>query len=225
MTVEEGALRVPSFFFSPGHSRMRSNSIAALFANDPWRGISVLATSLLLACAMPAKAQVFHSKESALRLAFPGADSVEPRDLFISEDHARRISDLARVKLESRLVTVYVGKKSGELMGYAYFDTHTVRTLPETILVVVEPNGELGAVHLLSFHEPPEYRPPPKWLGQFKDQALDESLALQRDIDGIAGSTLTARAITAAVRRVLAVHEVEILGKVPAGKSHESAGQ
>jgi hypothetical protein len=49
--------------------------------------------------------------------------------LFISEEHARCISELARVKLESRLVTVYVGKKSGELMGYAYFDTHTVRTL------------------------------------------------------------------------------------------------
>lgn len=193
---------------------MRSIFISALFA-----------AGLLFACATESLAQVFHSKESALRLAFPGADVIESRDLFLSEAEARRVGELARAKQESRLVTVYVGKKAGELLGYAYFDTHTIRTLPETILVVVEADGELRAVHLLSFHEPPEYQPPPKWLGQFEDQTLDDSLALQREIDGIAGSTLTARAITAAVRRVLAVHEVKILGHMAAAKPKEHAAR
>lgn len=192
---------------------MRSVLILALFVAG------------LLACASKSHAQVFHSKESALRLAFSEADVIEPRDLFLSEAEAQHIGELARAKQESRLVTVYVGKKKGELLGYAYFDTHTIRTLPETILVVIEPEGELRAVHLLSFHEPPEYQPPPKWLGQFEDRALDESLALQRGIDGIAGSTLTARAITAAVRRILAVHEVKILGEATAAKPKEQAGR
>ena len=192
---------------------MRSVCFSALFV-----------AILLLGCASASRAQVFHSRESALRLAFPGADLVEPRDLFLSEEHARRISELAGVKQESRLVTVYVGKKGEELLGYAYFDTHTIRTLPETILVIVEPRGDLRAVHLLSFHEPPEYQPPPKWLGQFQDRTLDDSLALKRGIDGIAGSTLTARAITAAVRRILAVHQVEIAGKaLPAQQPNSAA--
>jgi hypothetical protein len=73
LTVEEGALRVPSFFLSPGHSRMRSNFVTAFLANNSRRGISVVVATLLLTCAMPASAQVFHSKESALRLAFSEA--------------------------------------------------------------------------------------------------------------------------------------------------------
>jgi Na+-translocating ferredoxin:NAD+ oxidoreductase RnfG subunit len=177
---------------------MRSVFISALFA------------ATLFACASQSRAEVFHSKESALRLAFPGADAVEPQELFLSTEDVQQISKRARAKQESRLVTVYVGRKDGELLGYAYFDTHNVRTLPETILVVVEPDGELRAVHLMAFHEPPEYQPPLKWLGQFQDRKLDDGLALQREIDGIAGSTLTAGAITAAVRRILAVHELKI---------------
>jgi hypothetical protein len=177
------------------------------------RALAVLPLLILgisLGRAAESRAAVFHSKESALRLAFPDADHVEPQDLFLSEEEVRRVSQLAGAKQESRLVTAYVGRKDGEILGYAFFDTHTVRTLPETILIRLEPEGEVAAVHLLSFHEPLEYQAAPKWLEQFEERALDESLGIDRGIDGIAGSTLTARAITAAVRRTLAVYECKL---------------
>jgi hypothetical protein len=65
-------------------------------------------------------------------------------------------------------------------------------------------------VHLLAFHEPAEYLPPARWLAQFDARGLDDELSLRRGIAGIAGSTMTASAITAAVRRVLAIHALAI---------------
>lgn len=163
-----------------------------------------------LLVAADARAEVFHSRESALRLAFPGADRVEKREVFLDADDAAEVERLARSPLGSRLVTVYVGWRSGAIVGYAFIETHPVRTLPETIMLVVGSDGRIAGVHLLAFHEPPEYGPPPAWLRQYEGWTLRDELSLRGDIAGITGATLTAHSITAAVRRTLAVYRVGI---------------
>lgn len=171
----------------------------------------------LTAATLPA--EVFHSKESALRLAFPTADNVVKRELFLSTDQRRDVEQLAHVKLASRMITLYVGSKNGEVLGYAFIETHTVRSLPETILVIIHPDGRTRAVHMLAFHEPAEYAPTVRWLGQFEEMRLDNDLSLRGHVDGISGATLTANSITAAVRRILAVFEVAV--STPTGTDEE----
>ncbi|HEU4364525.1 MAG TPA: FMN-binding protein [Candidatus Krumholzibacteria bacterium] len=170
--------------------------------------------------AVNARAEVFHSRESALRLAFPGADRVEKREIFLDADDAAEVERLARSPLGSRLVTGYVGWKGAAVTGYAFIETHPVRSLPETIMIVVAPDGRVAGVHVLAFHEPPEYGPPPAWLRQFEGRALNDEMSLRGDIAGITGATLTAHSITAAVRRTLAVHQVGIA--TPASRSDSS---
>jgi Na+-translocating ferredoxin:NAD+ oxidoreductase RnfG subunit len=46
------------------------------------------------------------------------------------------------------------------------------------------------------------------WYGQYEGRLLDDDLALKRGIRPVTGATLTARATTEAVRRVLALHQV-----------------
>ena len=167
-------------------------------------------TVVCLLLATGARAEVFHSRESALRLAFPGADRVEERNLFLSAEDAADAGRRAGSPLASRLVTVYVGWKQSAIMGHAFIDTHPVRTLPETVMIVISKDGRVGAVHLLAFHEPPEYGPTPAWLRQFDRRALDSGLSLRGDIAGITGATLTANSITAAVRRTLATYQTEL---------------
>jgi hypothetical protein len=153
---------------------------------------------------------VFHSRESALRLAFPDADRIEARDLFLSEAEAAEVERTARVPVESRLVTVYVGHRRDEVAGYAFLDTHPVRTLPETVLLVLDADGSVSGTHLLAFHEPPEYAPPERWLARFLGRDLDADLWTRRDVDALSGATLTAGAVTAAIRRLLAVWQVKV---------------
>ena len=74
--------------------------------------------------------------------------------------------------------------------------------------------GKVRTIEILSFNEPPEYQPSAPWIAQFDGRALDDELRLQRGIRTLAGATLSSVAMTDAVRRVLAIHEV--LQGVPA---------
>ena len=65
----------------------------------------------------------------------------------------------------------------------------------------------VGRIEVISFDEPEEYIPRSVWYEQFDGESLDDDLRLARGIDGVTGATLTARATTNAVRRVLAVHQ------------------
>lgn len=166
-----------------------------------WRG------TLALLVAAASGAEALHSKESALKLAFPSATSVPPKTFYLTVAQKLEVEARSGASLESRMVTCYVGMRGGEILGYAFLDTHGVRTLSETILIVLDPGGRTRAVHLLAFHEPPEYQPPARWLRQMEGRRLDPSLRLGGDVVAIAGSSLTSEAVTKATRRVLALYE------------------
>jgi hypothetical protein len=170
---------------------------------------------LLLALALgtgAASAKVFYAKDEALRLAFPDADKIEARDFFLTAEQRAAIEDKAKSKLDSDLLTVYVGQRGGMVLGYALLDTHTVRTLPETFLIVVSPEGKVAATHLLAFYEPLEYSPSVRWLEQFHDATLTDGLRIGRDVAAITGSTLSSEAVTGGVRRALAIYDVLLKG-------------
>jgi len=171
------------------------------------RAISVLA--LLVASSPGALARpVYSSREQALARAFPAPAVTERKTYFLTEAERERASRLAKAKIESSLVVAYVGRGPKGLVGTAYFDTHTVRTMPETILVTVRPDGGVEGVEVVAFGEPEDYLPRPRWLRLFGGKRLDANLAVGRGLAHVTGATLTTRAIAEAVRRVLAIHSV-----------------
>jgi len=169
-------------------------------------GRSVAAAAAWLAtCSSGAK--VLLTPEEALKLAFPGA-AIERRTAYLTPEQQKTAQKLSGDdEVPSALVTYYVGTKDGDLVGTAYFDTHTVRTMPETIMVVVDPAEAIARIEVLSFSEPEEYLPKPHWYEQFQGRPLDDELSMKRGIHAVTGATLTARATTDAARRVLALHK------------------
>ncbi len=157
-----------------------------------------------------AGAQLRLTQDQALRLAFPEPAVIERRTAFLGEEElglARRHAG-SEVKIDQRLVTYYVGLEGESPLGVAYFDAHRVRTLPEVLMIVVSPADRVERIETLKFSEPPEYRAPESWLLQFRHRPLSDELSLKRSIVGITGASLTARAVTEATRRVLALHQV-----------------
>lgn len=150
------------------------------------------------------------TQEQALRLAFPEGAQVQRRTAYLDESHLGRARSLAgrEADIESTVVSYYVGFDGDRPLGAAYFDAHRVRTLPEVLMIVVGPGGDLQRVELVRFAEPPEYSPPARWLTQFLGRVLDDDLSERRGIAGITGATLTTLAVTRAARRVLALHRV-----------------
>jgi Na+-translocating ferredoxin:NAD+ oxidoreductase RnfG subunit len=153
-------------------------------------------------------AQVFYSKTEALELAF-GKSTVENLSLFPEETDVAKIQSLAKTKLESGLFTFYVGKENGKVLGYAAIESETVRTKPETVMILLTPDGELKSVTILAFHEPPEYMPPERWFESLAKRPLSE-MDFSKGIDGISGATLSTRSALSSVRKVMAIYQVMV---------------
>jgi electron transport complex protein RnfG len=149
------------------------------------------------------------TQEEALEAAFPGA-TVERKTAYLTDAQLGRARDLAGpdVEVDQGIVTYYVAYRSDGPVGVAYFDTHRVRTLAEVAMVVVDTTARIERVDVLKFMEPPEYRAPDGWVEQMEGRPLDDELSLRAGIRPLAGATLTARALTRAARRVLALHAV-----------------
>ncbi len=169
-----------------------------------------LLAALLLPAAVPTAAagKVFYSRSEAIELAFPDADRVENRVFVLTEEQAARIADLARSEVASKLIKVYTGYRGGRVLGHALIDVHKVRTLPEAFMVVLSPDGAVRSLRVLAFHEPLDYLPTDRWYRQFAEKTLDSPMRLGRDVHGVVGATLSARATTRGVRRALALYEV-----------------
>jgi hypothetical protein len=169
-----------------------------------------LALALGALAARAAGATVFLAEDEALKLAFPDADRVEDRTVILTDEQKLDVEKRAHAPVETQLWTIHVGWKGDAVQGYAIIDSHVVRTLPETFMVVIDPAGTVRRVEILAFHEPPEYLPTARWVGQFAGRTLNDDLKLNGAIQGITGATLSATAMTAGVRRALALFAVVV---------------
>lgn len=178
-------------------------------------GAVALGLIVAAAAVAPARARVEMTQDEALRLAFPPPQTVERRTLYLDDAQAERVRAAAGVAIETRVVPYYVGRSEGAITGYAYFDTHLVRTLPETIMIRLTPAGAIVAIDIVAFDEPHEYRVTPRWLDQFRGRAAADAPRLPGAIRSLGGATLSARAVTDAARRVLALHELFVRPRDP----------
>jgi hypothetical protein len=160
----------------------------------------------LLALSMPLLAALPTTQE-ALALAFPGAQLAR-KEFVLSEAQAGRVKALAGVEVPGRWTVAYEARRNGTLVGVGFFDTHRVRTLNETLLVAISPEGRVLRVEAVAFREPAEYLAKEAWVRQFEGKALDPQLSLKGAIRPLSGATLTAHAMTDAARRCLALHQV-----------------
>jgi hypothetical protein len=173
--------------------------------------IAVLAPALLLTGAARSRGELIMTEQAALARAFPGASS-ERKTLYLTPEQVAAVEQAAHSKLPSAIVTAFLARKDGTLNGRALLDTHTVRTMPETLLTVVEPDGRLRMALVLQFGEPPDYLPREGWLLTLAGKVLDDELWPGRGVRRVTGATLTVQALTEAVRRSLALDAIVLRG-------------
>lgn len=178
-----------------------------------------LAAAVLLAAvaAGPAAGKTLMTADEALALAYPGC-RVERSTVYLTEAQKAEAERLSGGEVRRAVVHPYPVRCEGRAAGTAYFDVHRVRTLEETLMVALDARCRVVRVEVLSFREPQEYLPRDAWYRQFDGEELSPELDLDRGIRAVTGATLTGRATTAAVRRVLALHRVVGGDCAPAAK-------
>ena len=144
-----------------------------------------------------------------LREMVPDAAAVAKEIRFLTQEQKVRVRRLSGVEPDTRMFLVYVLKDgAGRAVAYAFPDTHVLRTYAETALFLIRPGGQLDGVEILGFAEPPDYRPPPRWLKLFRGRKLDDNLRLGGEIPNLTGATITAGVILRRARLILAVWRV-----------------
>ncbi len=171
--------------------------------------LPILALSLVILLLTPPSLhpKVFMSREKALQIVYPDADTIEKQRVYLSKDLKHEIEQKAKSKLSSSIYTFYVGKKGGDVLGYSVIDTHTVRTETETVLITINPDGTLRQIDVLAFFEPRDYLPTNRWMGLFPGRSLTNKLRIDSDIPHMTGATLTSNAIVDSIRRAMALFE------------------
>lgn len=155
-------------------------------------------------------------EEGALRALFPEVEHFEARDVLLGDEMAAQLQALARARVAERVVTFYTAFRGGQVLGYAAIHSHVVRTKRETFALAFEADGRIRRIVVLAFLEPPEYRPPERWLAQFQGKGERDRLAVGDDVAAITGATLSARGIAERSRWLLqALRAARQGGQVP----------
>ena len=175
-----------------------------------WKYAIVVLFGVALLLPTQLSAQVILTKDAALKLYFPTAKTIERKTIFLTDEQVQMIQDISRTKVDSKIITYYIDHEASGIGGYAFIETRTMRTMPATFMIVMLPDGTVRSVELLAFYEPEDYKPPAKWLQQFQQKNISNDLWLKRGIQNIAGATISAYAITDAVRRIVSTFELAI---------------
>jgi transcriptional regulator of nitric oxide reductase len=153
-------------------------------------------------------AKVFASQQQALAEAFPDANRIDRRTVLLRKKEVAKITAITHEEVQAKVIVLHTAYKGDELLGYAHIDVHNVRTKPEALMIVLTATGMVRSVRILAFHEPLEYLPSDRWYAQFVRKSKQDGLRVGRDVHGVAGATLSARAAADGVRRMLAYWEV-----------------
>lgn len=161
----------------------------------------------LAALASPGEGRLLLTREAAIARIFGDTSRTETVTLYLRPEEVAAVRERARAPFDQARVTYYRVTAGDTLAGIAFVERHVVRSSTETVLIAVTPAGTVRAVEILAWNEPEDYLPSDRWLeraaGLGDPAVVRPGAAMPR----IAGATLTGQAVTAAIRRSLALAE------------------
>ncbi len=149
-----------------------------------------------------------NSVDKALRESFSHSITFIKKSLYLTNKQTSHLKEQHKIVIDSRLIPRYKISRDQQTIAYAYIDTHRVRTLDETILVVIDLKNKIKRIEIISFSEPLEYLPNERWLQQFYGIKKMSRLYVGKEIHPMIGSSLTADAVTSSVRRIHLIHQL-----------------
>jgi Na+-translocating ferredoxin:NAD+ oxidoreductase RnfG subunit len=177
--------------------------------------VFLLVIMFLAAAGGKAYGQVYLTLEEALDLAFPHADSIVKKKVWLDQKARAEIGNVANQRIDDLYFLFYVGMKDGEPVGYMVVDDVIGRTEPITYMVVFTPEGMVERVEVMVYREPQggevRYR---AFMKQFEGKSVTDPPRVGADIRVISGATMSTFSITAGVKKLMAVFQYNFLKKV-----------
>ena len=150
----------------------------------------------------------------AMQHTFGSRAEVTKKNTLLTGEQADAVARRAAMKLQTKIYRIYTASIDGKPVGYGVLITRKVRQKDAAVLYMITPKGEISAIEIVAFNEPPEYMPQHSYLDQFQGKNADDTLRVGKDIPTISGATLSARNVTDGARLALAVFGA-VIGKRP----------
>ncbi|MEE9431778.1 MAG: FMN-binding protein [Melioribacteraceae bacterium] len=110
----------------------------------------------------------------------------------------------AKQRFYSKFVYYFEIKQNDENITYAILDNVKGKVKPITFLVLFKNDLTVSSVEIVKYREEHGGEVENKsWLSQFSNKSFQSPLKLDEDIDGISGATISVKAITKGVKRLL----------------------
>ena len=159
--------------------------------------------------------QAYLTEEQALALVFPECDEIVADEFVMTPEEKSSLEKLLSRRLYEDGFRVYIGKKKGDIQGYAIITEEIGKFHPFTFIVGVNPDGKISNVAVLVYRESRGGEIAKKrFLYQFMGKSFKNPIRINKDIINITGATMSVQYMCAGVRKVIVViNEYYLSGK------------
>lgn len=151
-------------------------------------------------------AREYMTLEEGLRLIYGKGAQWSALHFQLSSNQREELQKRARAAFEEEAGEFYRGEKEGKFLGCTFLMNETGKFRKITFLVALSPKRTVERVLVLVYREPVgsqvHYG---RFLNQYRGKKSGDALEAGEDIVGIAGATLSVRAIGRGVRKALAL--------------------
>lgn len=177
--------------------------------------MNLLSIGLPLAVlSMPIYATDYLTAEQAQQVLFPDATQFTDSSITLTDEQKDLIEDLSGKRQRWDEQKIWKAEKEGELLGWMIVDDVVGKHEFITYATAISPDGHVLNIEIMSYREThgDEVRDA-EWRHHFQGKTLQDKFKLDEDIPNISGATLSSRNVTDGVKRLLALHQVVLLGK------------
>lgn len=182
------------------HLRFNQHQVAA------HRGLRVRLAVLLwlFVGALPARAEVYATKEQALKIVFAKATDIHEEVKSLTAEQRDRLQKESRLRFPEPVYTFSVAQGKDGRLGYALVMNEIGKSEHITFLVGVSPKGEVTDVVVMEFRESRGWEVKEKrFTSQFKGKKRKDPVRVNQDIMNYTGATLSSEALARGVKKAL----------------------
>jgi hypothetical protein len=145
--------------------------------------------------------------EKVVKSSFPTVSNVEAKQLVLTSAQHQAIQSKAKAAVRTKVYRYYDFKSASKTVGKGVLIARKMRTKKAIVLYAFDMKGNLKFTEIMSFGEPPEFKPNTQWMGQFQNKNASAKLTMGKDIPTISGSTLSAQGISDGARIARAIYQ------------------
>jgi len=166
---------------------------------------SVLITATLLLVTNAAGAQTVAEKaESAMHRVFGETSKVALYSLELDSTVTSNVFARTGQTLRGRVILREASDANGKLLGYGFVDDVRGKEQPITYITMIGVDGALADIEVLVYRE--SYGGEVRYDAfrkQFRGKKATSQIQLGRDIQSVAGATISSRAITTGAKKIM----------------------